>query len=229
MKYPIPITQIKIQYQGEQSAITAPQLKGAFNAYAEAHLKKKLKKKKIPLNICYNRDEFGKPIQRYPLVQFSAYDNTFEIVGIGKGDVVVGQWLKRVIEKNDFEINGKEVWLGNPEKTTQYWYPQLMPQQRAFALKGWKPFDTETLGDKNKLDGIIWGNMQRMLSDLGIQFTEKVNIRLQNYIKKELTKGYRIDWITYDAVFSTNINLPQHIGIGHEPSIGSGKIRKLVD
>ena len=227
MSLPIPITQIKIQYSGEQKAITAPQLKGAFNAYVEAHLKESLEKKKVPLDICYNRDEQGKPIQRYPLVQFSAYDNTFEIVGIGKGDVVVGQWLKCVLKENDFTINGKEAALLYPEKTTQYWYPQLMLQQRIFALKGWKPFDTETLGDKSRLDGIIWGNIHRMLSDLGIRFAGKVNIQLQNYIKKELTKGYRIDWITYDAVFSTNINLPQHIGIGHEPSIGSGKIVRL--
>lgn len=223
----IPITQIKLQYKGEQSAITAQQFKGAFNAYVKAHLKESLEKKKVPLDICYNRDEQGKPIQRYPLVQFGASDNAFEVTGIGKGDVVVGQWLKRVLKKNDFKINGKKVALLYPEKTTQYWYPQLMPRQQTYELNGWKPFDTSTLGDESRLDGIIWGNIHRMLSELGIRFTGKVNIHLQKYTKKKPVRGYHIDWITYDAVFSTNINLPQHIGIGHEPSIGSGKIRRL--
>ena len=227
MKPPLPITQLKIQYSGEQSAITAQQFKGAFNAYVAAHLKESLAKKKIPLDICYNRDERGKPIQRYPLIQFGTFDKTLEIVGIGKGDIVVGQWLRRVLREDDFKINGKKTALLYPEKTTQYWYPQLIQQLQTYELKGWKPFDSETLGDESRLDGIIWGNMQRMLRELGIKFTGKVIIQLQDYVKKGLTRGYQINWITYDAVFSTNINLPQQIGIGHEPSIGSGKIRKL--
>jgi len=225
MKHPIPITRIQIQYKGEQSAITSQQWKGAFNAYVEAHLKEKLEKKKIVLDICFNRDKHGKPIQRYPLLQFSTYNNILEVVGIGKGDIVAELWLKRVLKESDFRINGQNVNLLNPEKTTQFWYPQLLPQLRKYKLKGWKPFDTETLGDESRLDGIIWGNMHRMLSDLEIQFTEKVNIHLKKYTKTESAKGYGINWITYNAVFSTNINLPQHIGIGHEPSLGSGKIR----
>jgi hypothetical protein len=212
-----------------QNTITAHQLKGAFNACVATHLKENLEKKKIPLNIAYNRNEEGKPIQRYPLVQFNSNKTTFEIVGIGKGDIIVNLWLNRILKENDFKINGKKVALLHPEKTTQYWYPQLLPQQRTYQLKGWKPFDTETLGDESRMDGIIWGNIHRMLSELGIKFTEKVNIRLQKLIKQKLSKGYHIDWITYDAVFNTNINLPQHIGIGHEPSIGSGKILKFKE
>jgi len=227
MAIPIPITQIKMQYAGEQKAITATQLKGAFNAYVVAHLKETLEKKRIPLDISYNRDEEGKPIQRYPLVQFGTLDNAFEIVGIGKGEVMVSQWLKRVLKEVDFKINGKEAALLYPEKTTQFWYPQLLPQTRLYKIVEWKPFDTETLGDEFRLDGILWGNLHRVLDDLGIQFNEKVKIRLQKLTKKKPVSGYKINWINYDAIFSTNINLPVHIGIGHEPSIGSGKVERL--
>ncbi len=224
MNSPIPITRITLQYKAEQSNITAHQFKGAFNAYVAAHLKEDLEKKQIPLNIGYNRNDLGKPIQRYPLVQFGSTANSFEITGIGKGDTLLDLWLNRILIENDFQINGKNVALMYPEKTSQYWYPQLLPQLKRYRLKAWKPFDTETLGNESRLDGIIWGNIHRMLSELGIVFTEKVHIDLQKYEKTRLTKGYKIDWITYDAIFSTNINLPQHIGIGHEPSIGSGKI-----
>ena len=227
MKPPIPITQVSVRYKGEQQAITAQQFKGAFNAYVETYLKENLKKKKIPMDICYNRDERGKPIQRYPLIQFSTTTNTLEVTGIGKGDVVVGLWLKRVLKENDFKINGKELTILNLGKTTQYWYPNLMPEQQTYELKGWKPFDSETLADESRLDGIIWGNIHRMLGELGIKFTGKVNIQFQKLTRKKPVKGYQIYWITYDAIFSTNINLPEHIGIGHEPSIGSGKLRKL--
>ena len=228
MTPPIPITQIKIQYVGEQKEITAAQLKGAFSAYVVQHLKESLEKKRITPDIIYNRDAAGKPIQRYPLVQFGTLDNTFEIVGIGKGDVITTQWLKRVLKETDFTINGKEVDLLYPEKTTQFWYPGLLPQPRLYRITEWKPFDAETLGNEFRLNGILWGNLHRIFDDLGIRFNEKVNIRLQKITKRKPAKGYKIEWINYDAVFSTNVNLPQHIGIGHEPSIGSGKIEKLT-
>jgi hypothetical protein len=227
MRQPITITHVKVQYKGKQTAITAQQFKGAFNAYLEEHLTESLNKKKIPMDICYNRDERGKPIQRYPLVQFGTTANTLEVTGIGKGDIVAGLWLKRVLKENDFTINGKKLALLNPEKTTSYWYPGLLPEPQTYALKGWKPFDSETLGDEDRLNGIIWGNIHRMLGELGIKFTEKVHIRFKTLVKNKPVKGYHIIWVTYDAVFSTNINLPDHLGIGHEPSIGSGKIRKI--
>jgi hypothetical protein len=224
---PIPITHIKFHYQSEHRAITARQFKGAFNAYVHEHLKEKMEEENIPLNIAYNRDEQGKPIQRYPLVQFNSTANNFELVGIKEGHKIVSLWLKHFLKANEFTVNGKRIKLLYPEINTQQWYPQLLPQQHTCKLKGWKPFDSETLRDEKRLDGIIWGNMHRMLGELGISFDEKVVIDLQNFKKRKSEKGYQINWLTYDAVFSTNINLPQHIGIGHEPSIGSGKITML--
>lgn len=227
MNPPIPITQIKLQYKSEQKDITAQQLKGAFNAYVHEYMKSDLDSAGIPLNIGYNRNEQGKPIQRYPLVQFRTENDMLEIVGIGQGDTVVSTWIKYVLKANNFQINGKDIALLYPEINTQHWYPQLLPQQSKYQIRGWKPFDTETLGNESRLDGIIWGNILRMLSELGIQFSEKPAIHLRTFVKLKPSKGYHINWISYNAVFSSNINLPQHIGIGHEPSIGSGKIWML--
>jgi hypothetical protein len=224
MSTPIPITRIKLHYKSEHRAITSRQFKGAFNAYVKTHLKEKLDKENIPLNLGYNRDDLGKPMQRYPLVQFYSNEHIFEVVGIGIGHTIVSLWLKRILKVNEFKVNGRDIHLLYPEITTQQWYPQILPQHQKYKLKGWKPFDTETLGDESRLDGIIWGNIHRMLSELGVKFEEKVVIQLQDLKKRKSEKGYQINWLTYDAVFSTNINLPQHIGIGHEPSLGSGKI-----
>jgi hypothetical protein len=228
MQKPILISCVRFEYLSEQKEITSRQLKGAFNAYVKTHLKEELDINNIPLNLGYNRDDLGKPMQRYPLLQFYRNDRIVEVIGIDKGDTIVNLWLKRILKANDFTVNGKPTNLLYPEITTQQWYPQLSPHQRTYKLKGWKPFDSETLGNEKRLDGIIWGNIHRMLSDLGVKFDEKVVILLQNYKKQKSEKGYQINWLTYDAIFSTNINLPQHIGIGHEPSLGSGKIR-IID
>lgn len=227
MNHLIPITQIKLKYQSEQKKITAPQLKGAFAAYLETHLKEELMKMKIPLDIVYNRDEEGKPIHRYPLLQFRTERQEVEIVGIANGDQVVNLWVEHVLKAKDFQINGKDIVFLYPEINTQKWYPQLMPQQSNYRISSWKPYDSETLGNESRLDGIIWGNIHRMLEDLGIQLKGKTAIHLRSFKKRKPVKGYHINWINYDAVFSTNINLPQHIGIGHEPSIGSGKMHKI--
>ncbi len=247
----INISIAQFQYTSPQGYFDAKAFKGAFTDYVEKQCTIDLKKKKIPLDVIFNRDKTQKPITRYPLVQFQVRDNEISIVGILQGATLIEIAVKALQTEKSFFVNGHPVNLYLLAVNTQQWLPQIMPFHQVYSLQQWKPFDTQTLKEKadrlqqplmvniprksvikpnayNVLDDMIWGNINRILDDMGIIFSEKPTIYLLQYKETPPQKGYKITWKTYEAVFSTNINLPSYIGLGHETSIGSGKILKVL-
>lgn len=222
----ISITKLTFTYQSEQKNITAQQFRGAFIDYIRTNFSKKLQEE-LPMHLAFNKDKNGNQLNRYSLMQYKIYSNKLEIIAIADSRKISDQWLSMVLKNNDFTINGKPIALADPKNDTHTWFPQL-EKTKLYKIQSWKPFDTKTIGDESKFDKIIWGNIHRMLSDLEVKFSEKVKIDILETKKTaKSTKAFGVNWINYDIIISTNINLPQHIGIGHIVSLGSGKITKV--
>lgn len=226
MTKPIPIIIITLHYKSEHQLITPEQFRGAFLDYIRKEFSKELQKS-LPMYLASNKDEQGDKSTGYSQMQYNTYNNKLEIVCVAEAEKVVNAWLERVLDKNDFTINGKPASIENPKKQTYYWYPKLDKHQ-LYKIQAWKPFGTNNIGNESSFDKIIWGNVHRLLSDLKIEFKEKVHLHIHEYKRCHKTaNAYDINWITYDIIFSSNINLPQHIGLGRVISLGSGKIKKI--
>ncbi|MCD4793392.1 MAG: CRISPR-associated endonuclease Cas6 [Bacteroidales bacterium] len=222
----IPITKITLTYKGEQKHITPEQFRGAFLDYIHKKIPK-TQYKTLPVFLASNKDEEGNKSTRYAQMQYNTCKDKLEIISLSEAEKVVNIWLEHVLDKNDFSINGKKVDLSNPKKQTYFWYPELGKHQ-LYKIQKWKPFGRENIGKESSFDKLIWGNIHRLLGDMKIEFKEKVHIHIHEYKRRnETTKAYDVNWISYDIIFSTNINLPQQIGLGRVISLGSGKIRKI--
>jgi len=230
---PTPITTLSLTYKGEQKQITAEQFRGAVLDYMLKNFSKK-QRETLPMRFASNKDAEGNKTTGYSQIQYNTNKNNLEILAIGEAEKVVEAWMQSVLKNDDFTINGKPAGLENPKKQTQYWYPKLGKHQ-LYKIRAWVPFGKDNVGKETKFDGIIWGNIQRLLTDLKIAFIdkktnkpEKVHVHIHEYQRREkTTKSYNVNWITYDVIFSTNINLPQQIGLGRVISLGAGKIKKI--
>lgn len=222
----IPITKIALTYKAEQKKITPEQFRGAFLDY----LRKKIPEnelKEIPFHLASNKDPDGNKSTRYAQMQYNTFGNKLEIIALSEAEKIINIWAENVLTKNDFSINGKEVEISKPQKQTLFWYPELGKHQ-LYKIKNWKPFGKENIGKESNFDKLIWGHIHRLLTDMKIEFNEKVHIHIHEYKRKEkTTKAYNVNWINYDIIFSTNINLPEQIGLGRIISLGSGKIKKI--
>jgi hypothetical protein len=220
------ITKLTITYKSEHKNITSEQFRGAFIDYIRNNFSVE-EQTNLPMRYAYNKDENGKQLTGYSLMQYATSKNKLEIVAIGHTSSIIELWLQYILQKDNFTINNKPANLSNPLRTTFYWQAKL-GKINLYQLQSWVPFNSDNLGKETLFDKIIWGNIHRMLTDLNIKFDEKVIVNIHEYKRHKKTKpGYKIDWITYDLVFSTNINLPQHIGLGHIVSLGAGKIKKI--
>ena len=223
---PISICRTTLNYKTNQRYISSQQFRGAFIDYIRTHFTQK-QQEKLPMHLAFNKDKNGKQLTRYSQIQYKIDTNQLEIIAIGKSEKIVDLWLKKVLKNNDFSINGKVLSITKPEKNNHFWYPELQ-EPKLYKIQNWCPFNSQSVGDETQFDKIIWGNMHRMLSDLNIKFSQKVTISiLEKKKRKQPYKGYDVAWISYDILFSTNINLPQHLGIGHIVSLGAGKITKV--
>ncbi len=229
---PVPVTQITIQYQADFTHLKPQDFKKGFTASFTQEMKKTLSKKNIPFDLAFNskenpsQNQKNQKLNRYAKVQYQSKKNQFIITGIQKGASLIEIWFNYFLANNNLTFNNQKINIISIDKNTHYWYPKLQKTPQIYTIKNWKPFNSKTLANETKFDKIIWGNIHRMLTDVEVHFEQKVNIHILNYKRKKMTSGYKINWITYDLVISTNINLPQHIGIGHEVSLGSGKIIK---
>jgi len=222
----ININQFKIEIVTRQNAITSEQFRGAFISYIREQFTPD-EQNKLPMDLAFNKDKNAKLLNRYAFMQYATRKNTLEIVSIKNSDKIVELWLEKVLKNQNFSINGKSVKLTDIQRKTNYWQPQLSKPQ-LYKIENWIPFRSDNLGDETKFDRIIWGNIHRLLTDLEIEFDEKPFIHILEYKRnKRMIKGYDIKWISYQLILSTNINLPENLGIGHIVSLGNGKIKKL--
>lgn len=244
----IPITTVTFLYDTYSGFIKPQEFKGAFTSFVQKNCTKTLVKNKIPLDLIYNRDEQGKTLLRYPLVQLSVEDDLITLVGIGEGSKLLQIGVEALLLQNQIILNEIPIDLQLKTFQTQYWYPELSRQYQVYQLISWKPFDSQSLKNKahklnndlllshldkknkerfNALEEIIWGNISRMLDELDVYFERKPDLYILNYQEKPTQEGYKIPWKTFDVQFISNVNLPSNIGIGHETSIGSGKIIRM--
>ncbi len=222
----ITINQFKMQIATHQKAITAEQFRGAFISYIREQFTPD-EQKKLPMDLAFNKDKNAKLLNRYAMMQYATRENTLEIVSLKNSDKIIELWLEKAFKNQNFSINGKSVKLIDIHRKTNYWQPQLSKPQ-LYKIENWIPFRTDNLGDETKFDRIIWGNIHRLLTDLEIEFDEKPFIYILEYKRnKRMIKGYDIKWISYQLIISTNINLPENLGIGHIISLGNGKIKKI--
>jgi hypothetical protein len=77
------------------------------------------------------------------------------------------------------------------------------------------------------LQRILTGNILSMAKGLGIHFDKEVKCVITNIDEQRMTnyKGTRMTSI--DLVFSSNVSLPDYIGLGKGVSIGHGIVTKI--
>ena len=222
----IPITHTIIPYTYKGSTFSTEQFRGAFIDFALNNLTEE-EKNMYPVHWIHNKDENGKPLTRYSRIQYQTNKKEIGITAIGELDKLINIIIDKIRKNPDtFTVNKKEIHLGLPYQYTEHWLP-VTAKPQVYEMEKWIPFRSENLGDESRFPQIIWGNIHRFLSDMNIKFDKKPFIHILDYKRnKKRFKAYNVKWFSYKIIFSTDINLPQNIGLGHIISLGAGKIKK---
>ena len=188
-------------------------------------------------NLIHNHDlHTGKPIYRYPLIQFKLINKTPCIVAITEPAVAIFLDIfmkldKVTIDNVSIPIFEKDLKLddvGFGFSNESFMYEFLTPWI-GLNQKNYQRYETSIFSKKNEiLKKTLIGNILSMAKylDCWLEKNQEINIELQVRENRVNLKGNPM--IGFSGLFKTNFNIPDHLGIGKSVSRGFGTVRRII-
>jgi CRISPR/Cas system endoribonuclease Cas6 (RAMP superfamily) len=114
-----------------------------------------------------------------------------------------------------------QVW----DKSFNYFMYDWLPlNQRNYQL--FKSFDSE-IEQKEFLEKILRGNILSFAKGINWTVENEIKVRINEIIRKKIIKVKGVPRETFTLTFSSNVFLPNHIGLGKNASMGFGVIQEI--
>lgn len=116
---------------------------------------------------------------------------------------------------------------------------QVWQSEFNFRIRRWIPLNSEnyhkyseikTLSDKiNFLESILKGNLLSLCKGLDLFISEELKAEITHLSEPFLVKNKGVKLMAFDVEFSSNLSIPNFIGIGKNASIGYGIVTMKKD
>ena len=173
---------------------------------------------------------------RYPLIQYQLKQGKASITAIGEGVAALKLWLQH----NNQAIN----WAGKKVQLSLLGYPteqqvtvSITDKQTTYRLYKWIALNQQQYKQyvqaadfivKTKiLQQCLQNHLVALSFTLLPQNTQIIESTLIDLTGQKIVNVYGNKLLAFDVVFSTNLKLPNFIGIGKAVSIGFGKQQPL--
>jgi hypothetical protein len=185
-------------------------------------------------DLFHNHEASGKAIYRYPRIQYKIVNRVPMLVGIEEG----GQLLvERFLQMKTIDIDGRQLELdqknlksedcevGVGEELYNYqfvnpWVPLNQDNHKLYIKMSLKE-------QQKKLHSILISNMIGFFKAIQHQETERIMVNLQLQESGDTQfKNQRL--LTFKGNFVTNVQLPDHIGLGKSTARGFGVIERVL-
>lgn len=171
----------------------------------------------------------------YPLIQYKRINQKAAIVCLGEGTEAIGEFFA---DSNfDVVLGDREVHLTIDHIDASQCLVQCWDELFSYHLRRWLPFNKQNYENFQQLEGIadkcvflerlLVGNILSFAKGLGIRLEQEVVCKITQ-LSEPMTivhKGVRL--MGFDVEFSTNVSLPDYIGLGKGVSVGKGMVKKM--
>lgn len=171
----------------------------------------------------------------YPLIQYKRIHRRAAIVCIGRGIDNIGQLLSQTTESMTLGNHLLEMKICQILPATTC--IMFLKEPMCYHIQNWLPFNTKNYQqsqqietpDEHKafLENILKANILSMLKGLDIHVDETLNVSITSISEPTILHFKGIGLTSFNADFSCNLSLPDHIGIGKNASIGFGIIHHI--
>lgn len=211
-----------IRFENEIEPYEVGLLRGAVNA--------SLEQKQL---LFHNHIDATRLRYAYPLIQYKRIGGRAAIVCLGEGVEAKGEFFA----SNNFcvHIGQRYVELRIARLTPMQYNIRTCAQMFRYRLSRWTPFSqqnwrrfqqVEELGDRiTMMERILTGNILSMTKGLGVWLEDRVELRITRMSEPFWVNVKGVKVCSINVEFTTNISLPDDIGLGRHVSIGYGVVR----
>lgn len=181
-------------------------------------------------DLWHNHTEDGKPIYRYPLIQYKVVEGVPRVIGLEKGAQLL---IDHFLEVNEIRINELVIPVHSKQVNSQSLdigvQPQLYTYQLAtpwFALnqEKYQEYKQASKDERTRiLNGNLISNMFSLMKEVGYREEERIMTQVMD-LKPVSSKFKGRTMTMFKGRFVTNVLLPSYIGLGKSVSRGYGTI-----
>jgi len=191
-------------------------------------------KEKSPL--LHNHLEGGELIYRYPLVQYKVIDGTPLLVGINEGAELL---IDLFLQIRELDIDGtriplqhkqldcKEVNAGYADRLFTYQFKTLYLALNQKNYASYQKLDSEE--KKEELNRLLRSHILAAFKGMGIWLEPHQRVLTQVWMKERSTQLKNQRMLAFLGKFTTNVWLPNWIGLGKSTSRGFGAVEAISD
>lgn len=169
----------------------------------------------------------------YPLIQYKRINKKAAILCMNDGVNVIGEFLSKIsatieLDGTSFTLNIENV---NPKITTiQVWEDGIFK----YNLRRWLPFNSENYEKFCNIESyieriafiekILTANILSFFKGAGVTLERNIECKILNLSEPQLLRFKKTKLMSFDVYFSSNVTLPDYIGIGRHVSVGFGTV-----
>ncbi|MBR6806564.1 MAG: hypothetical protein IKM47_08695 [Bacteroidaceae bacterium] len=169
----------------------------------------------------------------YPLIQYKRIRGKAAIVCMNEGVNVIGEFLSR--GSMAIELDGRDTMLkienAIPRITTiQAWDDAVF----RYNIRRWLPLNSENYvkycsmeSDEERIafiEKLLTANILSFFKGAGVNLERNIQCSILKLSEPRLLHFKNTKLMAFDALFSSNVTLPDYIGIGRHVSVGFGTV-----
>lgn len=183
----------------------------------------------------HNHRTDGSVIHRYPLIQYKTIRGNPALVCVGEGTTEVSAFFQNN-QSSHLTIGDKLMEVKMRDLVLHQFTMQVWEHQFRYRLRDWLPLDADayrqyqTEDDEARwknLQSKIVGNILGMARGIGWQIDKKIECTLHEVLPMRLAMFKGLKMSCFDIEFSSNVFLPDYIGLGKGVSHGFGVVKSL--
>lgn len=170
----------------------------------------------------------------YPMVQYKCLCGHAAVVGVNEGaDILLGlfrpgdsfpcQWGRKFLDMRVVSVRTEVCNVG------------ISDNPKVYLIDSWLPLNQNNYGDfcsaqsheerLRILEKILTGNILSFAKGMRLFFDRQVTCRILHLEEPEHTIYKGVGMIGFSAVFTSNVFLPENIGLGKSASLNHGTIK----
>jgi len=170
----------------------------------------------------------------YPLIQYKRLNGKAAITCVEEGVDIIGEFMSKA--PDSIVIGEKEMKCEVAHVIPARILVQTWLQPFNYHLSRWLPFNTKnyhgfrSIEDeserKTMLENILRGNILSMLKGLNIHLEDELLVRITQLGNPYIIYNKGIGMMAFNVDFTSNLSIPNNLGIGKNSSIGCGVVRQ---
>ncbi|HYX09958.1 MAG TPA: CRISPR-associated endonuclease Cas6 [Bacteroidales bacterium] len=169
---------------------------------------------------------------QYPKVQYKVIDRTPLLVGVKEGAELLPELFLKIkeldIDGKKYPVHQKNIESGSFEigvtdASCTYEFQTLWMALNQSNHEKYQ--DREALARQQLLERIVTGNCLSFFKDMGLWVDDQIHVK--GSFKEKSTRFKNNRMLAFEGVITTNVVLPDYIGLGKAVSRGFGTIKQI--